>query len=112
MRALTFNNGRFLDACGNNEFWGQGEEYTMWKTDVPEATKTELETLGYPPDVHPAEGNYYGAQVEAVIQATDGAYEPSVAPPLPTCDDPAMSNCIENYWGDVNVYFAPDDLRH
>jgi|GEM_PF-2711201 len=113
VRALAFNNGRFLDACGNTDFWGQGEEYTMWKTDVPELTKIELRTLGFPPEMFaspPTEGlGFYDDQVNTVIQGTGGAYAP---PTRPTCDDPGMSNCIENYWGEVETYFAPNDLRH
>ncbi len=112
IRALAFNNGRALDTCGNNDFWGQGEEYTMWKDEIPRPLKEELKTLGFPAENHTKLENYYGAQVEETIKATGGAYTPSVAPPLPTCDDPGMSNCVENYWGEVPVYFAPNDLRH
>jgi hypothetical protein len=109
VRVLAFNNGRYLDACGNNDFWGQGEEYTMYQSDIPKASKLELETLGLAPDIYKNITNEYNKQVDEVIKGTGGVYQPETRP---TCDDPGMGFCIENYWNDIPLYFAPDDLRH
>lgn len=47
VKAIGFNHGKFLDACGNSDTWGKGEEYTMYKNDLPPDIKDGLAAVGY-----------------------------------------------------------------
>ncbi len=82
VKAMAFNHGKYLDVCGNTDAWGKGEEYTMYKGNVPPDIEDGLKA----------------------ITPTNVTYNAS-------CDDPKLSSCVENLWDRVKLYFPGDDYR-
>lgn len=46
VKAVAYNHGKFPDACANTEYWGQGEEYTMYKDTLPAYNQGLFEGVG------------------------------------------------------------------
>lgn len=82
IKAIAFNHGKIIDACANSEYAGQGEEYTMYKSALPDYNMQELND------------------------------DRLVAPkPETGCDDPYMSFCIEDKWTKVKRFSSYRDRR-
>ncbi len=47
VKMLSYNHGKFPDSCGNTEYLGLGEEFTVYKTDLPTHNKETLDALGH-----------------------------------------------------------------
>ncbi len=45
IKSIAFNHGKHLDVCGNTEYWGQGEEYTIYKAELPAKNRQMLDAL-------------------------------------------------------------------
>lgn len=80
--AYSINHGKFPDACGNTDRLFMGSRLEMYKTTLPGDFQAMLDTL----------------QASAPVKNN-------------TCDDPALSNCVENNWAKVKRYRISEDKR-
>lgn len=80
--AYSINHGKFPDACGNTDRLFMGSRLEMYKTALPGDFQNMLDVI----------------QKDAPVKNN-------------TCDDPALSHCIENNWGAVKRYRFSDDRR-
>ena len=95
---LAFNHGKFPDACGNTDAWGDGQEYKIFApatagtarlTDLPKDRQEELAAF---------QGKFSGT----------GTVRPYYTV---SCQDPRNSQCVEERWNDVKRYSIREDQR-
>lgn len=97
---LAFNHGKFPDACGNTDAWGEGQEFKMFdprNDGVPTVAQSDL----------PVQSGY--ALLDFAAQFPESS---PVAPSWTiTCRDPRNSQCVEESWTSVKRYSFREDQR-